>query len=427
MKVVVIGTGYVGLTVGLCISKKYDVICIDKDKNKIERLQKGIPTIYENHLNEILNCQMKCGKIFFSTDIENALKEADIVFITVGTPMKENGEADIRDLWEVGEQIKQYGREDTAYVIKSTVPVGTTRKFQNLTFPNKKNVIFNPEFLREGSAIIDFLQQERIVFGTLNEENVYINRVVNMYKNIQVREVPIIITGWETAELIKYASNTYLAVKLSYVNELADLCEKVSADIETVTYAMGLDQRIGNKFLKVGPGYGGSCFPKDVSALLFVAHKYNCELSIINAAQEVNNSRKYYLLKKMKKVLGEISGKRIAIMGITFKANTDDLRESPAIKIIDLLVREKARVCVFDPCYSENDSFADVHFANDILTCVTNVDAIVIMTEWEEFVEYPWQDISRLVKNKLVFDFRNLLEPDKIREMGFAYISLGRK
>lgn len=361
------------------------------------------------------------------TDLENALKNADIVIITVGTPMKLNGIVDVSSILNLSLEIKKYGSSRTTYVIKSTVPVGTSRSFQTTIFPKERNVLFNPEFLREGSAIEDFRQQSRIVIGTEILNNEHVQKLTNMYQEINVGRCPLIFTNLESAELIKYAANTFLALKISFINEMSDLCEEISANIDDVAKGIGLDNRIGSDFLKVGPGYGGSGFPKDVSVLLEIAQRHSQKLHIVEAVQKTNNMRPNKLLMKIKQKLKSLQKKTVAILGITYKANTNDIRESPSIKLIELLKNEGAIVRIYDPhCNISNLNYCEYVLSSSIEDAINNADAVVIMTEWNDFKECNWNAIGKNMRCKILFDFRNLLHEAQLKASEFEYYALGK-
>ncbi len=433
MHIGIIGTGYVGLVTGACFAEfGVFVTCIDKDEKKVGSLRKGVVPFYEPGLDELVKRNLKNGRLKFSTRIRDAVESSLAVFIAVGTPPRGDGSADMSYVEEVAAEIAREIKGYKVIVTKSTVPVGTGARLREII--SKKltervdfDIVSNPEFLREGSAIEDFMRPNRVVLGASSQQAVAILK--DLYRPLYLIETPFIITNVETAELIKYASNSFLAVKISFINELSLLCEKVGADVQMVAKGMGLDQRIGSKFLHTGPGYGGSCFPKDTRALLTIAEKHGSELGIVQSAVAANEKQMMHMIDKIKKGMGSVKGKTLAVLGLSFKPNTNDMREAPAVFIIEKLLREKAAVRAFDPV-----AIADakqvfgrrIHFAEGAYDCVEGSDAVIIVTEWNEFRNLELPRVKKLLKKPYFFDLRNIYEPEKMKKLGFKYFSVGR-
>jgi len=397
-KVAMFGTGYVGLVSGVCIADfGINVICVDVDKEKIDGLNNGKIPIYEPGLDVFLERNIKAGRIQFTTDAKMAIEESNVLFIAVGTPPKENGEADMQYVYAVAETIGQYMNGYKVIVDKSTVPVGTGQVVKKIIADKLKergveysfDVVSNPEFLREGKALYDFTHPDRVVIGVESEEVAEIMKKV--YRPLYINETPFVITNIETAEMIKYASNAFLATKITFINEIANLCEKVGANVQQVAMAMGRDGRIGPKFLHAGPGFGGSCFPKDTKALVQIAEKHGVQMSVVNAVIEANERQKKMVAEKLEKFAGDLKGKTIGILGLAFKPETDDVREAPALTIIADLIERGASIRAYDPQAMEEAKKALRKYADNITYCkhaydtAESVDALVIVTEWHEF------------------------------------------
>ncbi len=433
MHIGIIGTGYVGLVTGACFAEfGVFVTCIDKDEKKVRSLRQGIVPFYEPGLAELVKKNLKNGRLSFSTKVRDALESSLVIFIAVGTPPREDGSADMSYVERVAAEIAGEIRDYKVIVTKSTVPVGTGARLRRiisrkLTERTDFDIVSNPEFLREGSAIEDFMRPNRVIIGASSQQAIAILK--DLYRPLYLIETPFVITNIETAELIKYASNSFLAVKISYINELSQLCEKVGADIQTVSKGMGLDQRIGAKFLHTGPGYGGSCFPKDTRAMLALAHQHKLELGIVQSAVDANEKQKAHMVWKIIQTMGKISGKTFAVLGLSFKPNTNDMREAPAVSIIESLLREKASVRVFDPVAMEDAKkifHARVKYASGAYECAKGADAVVIVTEWNEFRNLDLSKIKKALRTPIFFDLRNIYDPGKMKKLGFAYVSVGR-
>ncbi|RYE06175.1 MAG: UDP-glucose/GDP-mannose dehydrogenase family protein [Rickettsiaceae bacterium] len=429
MNITFIGVGYVGLVSGVMMSSfGYNVTCLDTDKIKIEQLKQGILPIFEPGLKDYLARGISNKNLEFTSQYDDNLRKSSVIFITVWTPSsKDHGEADLQYVFEAINQLSPYINSSCIIVIKSTVPPGTCQKVEAvLTKMGLNNqVLSNPEFLKEGSAIIDFLSPDRIVIGAKCSNSFEI--LANIYQPLTSKGITIVNTDPITSELIKYAANTFLATKIAFINELANLCSKVGADIRELTFAMGLDQRIGKDFLKPGPGFGGSCFPKDILALSSIANDNHTKLTVLDAVIEANKNRPAYLVAEIKKVIGDLKDKTISVLGLTYKANTDDVRSSPAIAIIKLLQAQQSYIKAFDPIGNHNAalSLSEVNITNSAVEACHLADAIIITTEWEHFKDLDFNLIFSKVKSPLIFDFRNLLDAKLLREIGFIYHSIG--
>lgn len=437
MKISVVGTGYVGLVSGTCFAETgIDVVCVDIDKQKIERLNNGKIPIYEPGLEDIYMRNMEKGRLTFSTNIEESLKDADAVFIAVGTPPDEDGSADLKYVTGVAREVGKYMDNYLVVVTKSTVPVGTSKKVkeainEELKERNKKipfDVASNPEFLKEGSAVQDFLRPDRIVVGT---ESIKAQKVMKrLYKPFLLNGHPILFMDITSSEMTKYAANSMLATKISFINDIANLCEIVGADVEAVRRGIGSDPRIGNKFIYPGTGYGGSCFPKDVQALIRTADENGHSLEILKAVEMVNNRQKLVLFNKLEKHFkGDLKGKRIALWGLAFKPKTDDMREAPSLTIIDKLLQAGTTVIAYDPVAMDEGKriLGDkIEYAKDEYDACIDSDALVLVTEWPEFRIPNFKVLERLLKNKLIFDGRNIYDPEELAELGFQYYAIGR-
>lgn len=434
MKIVMIGTGYVGLVSGTCFSEfGYNVICVDKDEHKISRLNAGEIPIYEPGLDDLVARNRQAGRLTFTTDLPEAVKGADAVFIAVGTPTRRgDGHADLTYVFEASRQVAQYLDGYSVVVTKSTVPVGTGRQIKQIIAETNPEADFdvasNPEFLREGSAIGDFMRPDRVVVGA--ETDRAINLMKALYRPLFLIETPILVTALETAELIKYAANAFLAVKISYINQIADLCEVAGANVHDVAKGMGLDKRIGSKFLHPGPGYGGSCFPKDTQALVTTAEMLGREVSLVKEVVEYNNHRKAQMAIRVKEALGgSVKGKKIALLGLSFKPETDDMRESPAIDIAKSLSDEGAILQAYDPAaMNEAKPLLPEHtlFCDDVENCLRDADCAVIITEWNEFRALTAERYVSLMAGKVIVDLRNVYAPDDFKSAGLHYFSIGR-
>ena len=435
MNIVVIGTGYVGLVSGACFSEfGFNVTCIDKDKEKIEQLEKGVIPIYEPGLDVLVERNHAAGRLSFDTTLDGYAENADAVFIAVGTPTRRgDGHADLSYVFAAASEVAEKLRDYTVIVTKSTVPVGTGRQVEAvLREANPKadfDVVSNPEFLREGSAINDFLRPDRVVVGAESERA--IERMRALYRPLYLIEKPVLFTSLETAELIKYAANAFLAVKISYINQMADLCEAVGADVHDVAKGMGLDNRIGSKFLHPGPGYGGSCFPKDTLALVKTAELFDVPVSIVSDVVAYNAVRKSAMAARVIRACGDnVSGKNIAVLGLSFKPETDDMRESPALDIISTLCKSGANIIAYDPAAIEEarpllpESVVYVASAQD---CLKGADCAVVVTEWNEFRALTPHIFQSLMAGPILVDLRNIYEPNVMRENGIDYTSIGRK
>lgn len=431
MKIAVIGTGYVGLVSGVCFSEfGFNVVCVDNNAAKIEMLNAGGVPIYEPGLDKLLKKNHDAGRLSFSTDTKNSVSSADIVFIAVGTPSKPDGSADLSYVFSAVEEISHSISDDAVLVVKSTVPVGTTAEVKKILAKNgkKTSVAFNPEFLKEGAAIDDFMHPDRVILGVENERAKQV--LSQVYRPLYIFNIPIVFMNLESAELCKYASNAFLAMKVAFINEIANLCEKCHADVNDVALAMGLDQRIGNKFLQAGPGFGGSCFPKDTSALVdFAREKYDIRMGIVEETIKSNNARKIAMVDKIINACnGNVSGKQIAVLGVTFKANTDDIRDSASLEIIPKLQQSGAIISAYDPSHSSEAKkvLPNVTWADDAYTLCKSADAIVILTDWSEFKALEISRIKELMAGNIVVDLRNIFDPIEVESTGLKYFGIGR-
>jgi UDPglucose 6-dehydrogenase len=433
MRVAMIGTGYVGLVSGACIADfGHQVTCVDKDAAKISALNAGEIPIYEPGLGELVRANVEQGRLSFSTTLDQAVAAADAVFIAVGTPSRRgDGHADLSYVYQAAREIAAALRGFTVIITKSTVPVGTGDEvdhiIRELRPGNDLAVVSNPEFLREGAAIHDFKHPDRIVVGTDDERAKKI--VAEIYRPLYLNQAPILFTQRRTAELIKYAANAFLATKITFINEVADLCERVGADVQEVARGIGLDNRIGPKFLHAGPGFGGSCFPKDVRALIKTAQDNDVSMRILEAVETVNETRKRAMARKVSAALaGVLRGKTVAVLGLTFKPNTDDLREAPSISLVTALQDMGAKVRAYDPVAMEQAEqvLTDVTYCRGPYDCVEGADATVIVTEWEQFRALDLGRISELMTCPVIVDLRNIYRPEDIKKHGFAYTSVGR-
>jgi len=431
--ITIIGTGYVGLVTGAGMSEFGNkVICTDIDKNKIEKLNSGIIPIHEPGLEEIIKRNSLDNRLLFSTNIEDSIMQSEIVIIAVGTPMGVNGTADMSFVYSAVDIISNNLNSYKVVCTKSTVPIGTGKEIisqisKKVKDNNLFNYVSNPEFLREGSAVKDFLWPDRIVIGTDNQ-NAY-QMMCDVYRPLYINKNPITQTTIETAEMIKYASNSFLALKISYINEIANLCEVLGADVHDVAKAMGRDGRISEKFLHPGPGFGGSCFPKDLEALLFISKNNNLSMETVNAAIVANKNQKKRMINKLINLFdGNINNRKIAVLGLAFKANTDDVRDSSAIDIIKGILDNGGIVNAYDPIANNEMSniYHDIEYFDNLYAAIKNVDGIVIMTEWNEFRSLDLQKIKNIMKGNIIFDTRNILDMNELSSLGFVYDNIGR-
>jgi UDPglucose 6-dehydrogenase len=433
MKITMVGAGYVGLVSGACFSEfGVDVVCVDNDQDKIERLKRGEIPIYEPGLEDMVRANMEAGRLSFTEDIGASVADADAVFIAVGTPARRgNGHADLSYVYDAAREIADALDGYTVVVTKSTVPVGTGREVARVIQERNPKASFdvcsNPEFLREGSAINDFMRPDRIVVGAESDRARDVMR--RLYSPLFLIETPVLFTSLETAELIKYAGNSFLATKITFINGMADLCEKVGADVHDVARGIGLDGRIGRKFLHPGPGYGGSCFPKDTIALVRTAQEYGAPQPIVEAVVEANRARKLAMIDKIVNACGgSVGGKTIAVLGVTFKPNTDDMRDAPALVILPALIEAGAIIKAFDPAGMAEGAkeIEGVDWCDDAYAAMAGADAVVILTEWNEFRALDLARVKRLMAAPVMIDLRNVYDPDSMESAGFRYVCVGR-
>lgn len=432
MNIAIIGSGYVGLVTGACFAEfGVQVTCVDKDQQKVASLQSGVIPIYEPGLEEIVKKNMQGGRLSFTTDIVKAVEGALVIFIAVGTPPRGDGFADLSYIETVAETIAEHMNGYKVIVTKSTVPVGTGEKIRKIIGSRQKehfdfDIVSNPEFLREGSAIEDFLHPNRVVIGATSQQAVAIMR--DLYRPLYLIETPMLITDVPTAEMVKYASNAFLATKISFINEVANLCEKVGADVQQVAKGMGLDGRIGSKFLHPGPGYGGSCFPKDVSALAQISQMEGYDFKILMSVMEVNQRQRELMIGKIEKEVGGVEGKRLGFLGLSFKPNTDDMREAPSVPIIQALQKKGASIVACDPAAMKEAQkvLTEVVYHSDPYEVADGADALILMTEWNPFRNLDLDLIKKKLKSPIFIDLRNVYEPKKMAALGFQYTSVGR-
>lgn len=433
MRIVMVGTGYVGLVSGACFSEfGWDVVCVDNDGDKIAKLLRDEMPIYEPGLEDLVKRNVAAGRLHFTTDLVSAIADAQAVFISVGTPSRRgDGHADLSFVYTAAEEIARHAAPGTVVVTKSTVPVGTGReiieRIKAVRPDNGLEVVANPEFLREGAAIEDFMRPDRVVIGAETEAARTVMR--GLYRPLFLRDTPIVFTSLETAEMIKYAANSFLATKITFINEFADLCERVGADIQDVARGIGLDGRIGGKFLHAGPGYGGSCFPKDTRALVQTARDAGTPVTLVERVVAINDNRKVAMGEKIIAACGgSVEGKTIAVLGLTFKPNTDDMRDAPSLVVVPRLLEAGAEVRAFDPAGMEEarQILTDVTWCEDSYSAMTGADAVVILTEWNEFRALDLKRIKSLLSAPLMIDLRNIYSPDELARNGFDYISIGR-
>lgn len=433
MNICVVGVGYVGLVTGTCFAELgLNVTCVDNDERKIAMLRNGKVPIYEPGLEEMVLKNSREKRLHFTTDLQEGVSKALVIFIAVGTPQGDDGSADLHYVWEVAKSIGRTMADYKVVVTKSTVPVGTGQKVaqlirQSQPQPINFDVASNPEFLREGSAIEDFMRPNRVVVGAESDQAKAIMR--DLYSPLYLIETPFVVTNVESAEMIKYASNAFLATKISFINEMANICELVGADVNVVAKGMGLDKRIGPKFLHAGPGYGGSCFPKDTAAIATLAKEKGYTFNIVEAVMAVNKQQRLIMVDKIKSVLGaDLSGQTIACLGLTFKPNTDDMRDAPSLVILPALMEAGATVRAFDPAGMEESRrcFQGLVYCEDAYQTLENADALLLMTEWNQFRALDWARVKQAMKGRVVVDLRNVYNPQRVREEGFTYLSVGR-
>ncbi len=433
MRIAVVGTGYVGLVSGTCFAEfGIDVTCIDNNVDKIEKLEQGIIPIYEPGLEALVAKQVKAGRLNFSTDLDSSVKGMDAVFIAVGTPPRESdGHADMTYVHQAARQIAKAIDGYTVIVTKSTVPVGTAREVEHIMREARPDgefdVCSNPEFLREGAAVNDFMRPDRVVIGASSERAADVLK--RLYRPLYINETPIVITSPETSETIKYAANAFLATKITFINEIANLCEKTGANVQEVARAMGMDGRIGSKFLHAGPGYGGSCFPKDTLALTQIGKTFDAPQTLVEQVVTINANRQREMADKVIDACGgDVSGLKIAVLGIAFKPNTDDIREAPSLVVVPRLQAAGAAISAYDPVAMENaaQQLENVEWCDNAYQAIKDADAVVILTEWNELRALSLSRLAEEVKTKRVIDLRNIYKPSDMKERGFHYISIGR-
>jgi UDPglucose 6-dehydrogenase len=431
MHIAVIGTGYVGLVTGGCFAEfGVDVTCVDIDADKIARLSSGEMPIYEPGLEQLVTKNMQSGRLRFTTDIKQAVEQALVIFLAVGTPPQADGSPDLSFVESAARSIAEHMNGYKVIVTKSTVPIGTgeyLRKLLREISPRLNfGIVSNPEFLREGAAINDFMRPDRVVIGSRDEEAIAIMR--DLYRPLYLIEAPFVVTSLEAAELTKYAANAFLATKISFINEIANMCDSIGCDVHDVAKAMGMDRRIGSKFLHPGPGFGGSCFPKDTQALASVARQFGRDSLIVDAVIEVNRRQRQAMLPKIEKLVGEMAGKTIAVLGLAFKPETNDMREAPSIDIIIGLLKGGAKVRAYDPVAMIEAAavLPGLNYADDEYSAATGADALVFVTEWNQFRALDMKRIRDLMKSPKIADLRNIYEPEDMRELGFEYVGIGR-
>jgi len=432
MHIAVIGSGYVGLVTGACFAEfGVEVTCVDVDADKIARLTKGESPIYEPGLDSLIKKNLQAGRLRFTTDIEVATKQSLVIFLAVGTPPCADGSADLTFIETAARQVARHLDSYKVIATKSTVPVGTGKRLASLIKETQKqpvefSVVSNPEFLREGAAISDFMRPDRVVIGAADQEAIAIMR--DLYRPLYLIETPFVITSLESAELIKYAANAFLATKISFINEVANLCEKVGCDVHDVARAIGMDRRIWPKFLHAGPGFGGSCFPKDTAALTTIGQQYDSPTRIVEAVIEVNRQQRLAMIRKIEKLGGDLSGTRVAVLGLAFKPETDDMRDAPAVEIIRGLIDRGATVIAYDPVAKTEAQkvLPTIDYAADEYEAASGADILVIVTEWNQFRALDMERIGKLMKTPRLADLRNIYDPPDMRELGFEYVGVGR-
>ncbi|MDT5272587.1 MAG: UDPglucose 6-dehydrogenase [Acidobacteriota bacterium] len=431
MHIAVIGTGYVGLVTGTCFAEfGTSVTCVDVDADKIERLKRGEMPIYEPGLDQLVAKNTQAGRLNFTTDIKAAVEQSLVIFLAVGTPPREDGSADLSYIEGAARDVAVNMNGYKVVVTKSTVPVGTGERLRRLIREHQTKfdfgIVSNPEFLREGAAIDDFMRPNRVVLGSKDEAAIAIMR--DLYRPLYLIETPVVITSLEASELTKYAANAFLATKISFINEVANLCDQIGCDVHDVARGIGMDNRIGRYFLHPGPGYGGSCFPKDTTALISVAKEYGAESRIVEAVVEVNRLQRERMVEKIERLVGDLNGKQVAVLGLSFKPETDDMREAPSVDIINALLAKGARVKAYDPVAAEQARkfLPEIEYAEDEFSAVEGADALVFMTEWNQFRALDMQRVKELMRAPRVADLRNIYEPERMRKLGFDYVGVGR-
>jgi UDPglucose 6-dehydrogenase len=432
MQIAVIGTGYVGLVTGACFAEfGVHVTCVDVDSGKVDKLNQGVIPIYEPGLDKIVEKNAAAGRLQFTTDLKSAVEGSQVVFLAVGTPPQADGSPDMSYYRQAAKDIAEAMNGYKVLVTKSTVPVGTGKWLhgfvtENLKLDTEFGVASNPEFLREGAAIQDFMRPDRVVIGSDDERAIDVMK--DLYRPLYLIETPVVITSLEAAELIKYAANAFLATKITFINEIANLCDAIGCDVHDVARGMGMDNRIGRKFLHPGPGYGGSCFPKDTRALTTVADQFGVETRIVDAVVEANERQRDAMIPKIERLIGDIDGKQIAVLGLSFKPETDDMRESPAIDIIKALVKKGGRVKAYDPVAMEEarHCLPEIEYASDEYDALQNADVLVIITEWNQFRALDMEKVRSLLRAPKIADLRNIYEPADMKELGFEYVGVGR-
>ncbi len=432
MHIAVIGSGYVGLVTGACFAEfGVDVACVDVDVDKIAQLSRGEATIYEPGLDQLLQKNLQAGRLRFTTDLPSAVEPASVIFLAVGTPPKEDGSADLTFVDNAACGVAAHIHNYKVVAMKSTVPVGTGKRLtalikNHLPKPVDFSVVSNPEFLREGAAIGDFMRPDRVVIGSNDERATELMR--ELYRPLYLIETPFVITSVEGAELTKYAANAFLATKISFINEIANLCERVGCDVHQVARAVGMDRRIGGKFLHPGPGFGGACFPKDTRALSVIGRQYDSPTTIVDAVIDVNDRQRKSMLPKIERIVGGLQGKRIAVFGLSFKPETDDMRDAPSVDIIRGLIDAGATVVAYDPvAQSEAEKhLPKIEYAEDEYAAATGADVLVFITEWNQFRALDMERLHKLMRTPNIADLRNIYEPADMRELGFNYVGVGR-
>lgn len=432
MHIAVIGTGYVGLVTGACFAEfGVNVTCMDNDEKRIARLEKGDVPFYEPGINELVGKGIKENRLSFTTDVAKAVDKALVIFIAVGTPPKDDGSADLSFVEEVGQGIARHMTGYKVIVTKSTVPVGTGEKIREVIKKTQKtairfDIVSNPEFLREGSAIEDFMRPNRVVIGADSDQAVAIMK--DLYRPLYLIETPIVVTDVPTAELIKYASNAFLATKISFINEIANLCERVGANVQMVAKGMGLDHRIGSKFLHAGPGFGGSCFPKDLAALIQTGERNGYPMQIASAASRVNQQQLKQMVTKIREATGGVKGKTFGMLGLSFKPNTNDLREAPALSIGQELLAEGATIRAYDPAALEEAcrTLPRLKACRDTYDAAEGADALIVMTEWNQFRNLDFNRLKTIMRQPVLLDLRNVYDPERVTAAGFKHVSVGR-
>jgi len=432
MQIAMIGTGYVGLVTGACFAEfGVDVVCVDIDANKIERLIQGHMPIYEPGLEQLVAKNTQAGRLKFTTDLKSAVEHSLVILLAVGTPPREDGSADLSFVEAAARSVAEHMSDYKVIVTKSTVPVGTGEHLRRIISEQNNKIKFgmvsNPEFLREGAAIGDFMRPDRVVIGSRDAEAIAI--IKDLYRPLYLIETPFVITSMEGAELTKYAANAFLATKISFINEIANLCDLIGCDVHDVARALGMDNRIGKKFLHPGPGFGGSCFPKDTNAFLSIARQFDYDALIVAAVIRVNERQRELMVPKIERLVGDLKGKTIAVLGLAFKPGTDDMREAPSVDIIRILLERGATVRAYDPIAMDaaREYLPSITYAEDEYAAVTGADALVFMTEWNQFRALNMERVRELMRTPKIADLRNIYEPDAVSELGFEYVGVGRR